>query len=190
MHEVSFNQVIQDYLTGDNIQMTTYEDIRQSLARVLVEEKKYPVENIIPRYVLPLGLDDVDYSVIVDFVVTIEGQPAMVMGFCPGAVSTFITQYICVARFFPGGPVPFVLVTDSRDVSLLRVSDKKEFCRGYHCIPSWEQLQEMYKQFPGCSFTPDRLEKEKRVAYAMFALSDSCCTSRCNITSDGSGEDS
>ena len=39
MHEVSLGQSIQDYLTGENLDMTTYEDLRQGLARLLVEEK-------------------------------------------------------------------------------------------------------------------------------------------------------
>ena len=190
MHEVRFDQVIQDYLTGEDLQMTTYEDIRQALARILVEEKGYPVQNIQPRYKMSLGLDDVDYTINLDFVVTIEGQPALILGFCPGAVSTYITQYVSVARIFPGSTVPFVLVTDSMDASLVRVEDKKELCRGYHCIPTWEQLQHMYKDCPECTFTPERQEKEKRIAHAMFALSDGYCSSQCSITSGKSQADS
>ncbi|WP_291319665.1 type I restriction enzyme HsdR N-terminal domain-containing protein [Desulfonatronospira sp.] len=190
MHEVSFDQVIQDYLTGEDLQMTTYEDIRQALARILVEEKGYPQENIVPRYKLFLGLDDVDYSVKLDFVVMLKGQPVLILGFCPGAVSTYITQYVSAARIFPGGPVPFVLVTDSRDASLVRVGDKKEICRGYHCIPSWIHLQEILKECPAFTITPERQNKEKRVAYAMFALSDGYCSSRCDITTDKSPEGS
>jgi len=190
MHEVRFDQVIQDYLTGENLQMTTYEDIRQALARILVEEKGYPLNNIKPRYKLSLGLDDVDYSIKLDFLVTIDEHPVLILGFCPGAVSTYITQYVSVARIFPGGPVPFVLVTDSKDASLVRVKDKKEICRGYHCIPNWQQLHNMYNECPDCSFTPERLEKEKRVAHAMFALSDGYCSSICTISNDKSQADS
>lgn len=190
MHEISFDQVIQDYLTGEDLQMTTYEDIRQALARILVEEKGYPAQNILPRYKISLGLDDVDYTIKLDFVVTIEGQPALILGFCPGAVSTYITQYVSAARVFPGVPVPFVLVTDSKDASLVQVGDKKELCRGYHCIPTWEHLQHMYKDCPGYTFTPERQEKEKRVAHAMFALSDGYCSSECSVTSGKSQADS
>ncbi|EFI34555.1 conserved hypothetical protein [Desulfonatronospira thiodismutans ASO3-1] len=190
MHEVKFDQVIQDYLTGKDLQMTTYEDIRQALARILVEEKGYPVQNIKPRYKLPLGLDDIDYTINLDFLVTIDEQPAMILGFCPGAVSTYITQYVSAARIFPGGPVPFVLVTDSTDAALVRVKDKKEICRGYHCIPTWQHLQEIFKECPPCTFTTERQLKEKRVAHAMFALSDGYCSSSCEITSDKSQADS
>ena len=182
MHEVNLNQVITDYITGKEIQLTTYEDIRQALARLLVEEKGYPVENIFPKYEMNLDLGDSEYQIIIDFVVFIQDNPALILGFCPGAVSTFITQYVSVARLFPTGPVPFVLITDSKDAALMRVRDRTELCRGYQCIPSWQELGRMYQNSRELSFSKERLEKEKRIAHAMFALSDSCCTSSCSVT--------
>ena len=186
MHEISLNQVISDYLTGEDIELTTYEDIRQALARILVEEKGYPPESIVPKYRLSLDLGDKHYDIVIDFVVYIDKKPAFILGFCPGAVSTFITQYVCVARLFPGGPVPYAAITDFRDVALMRVQDKSELCRGYHCIPDWTGLKKMFSDFQGFTLSSERLNKEKRIAYAMFALSDGSCSSICQITTDKS----
>lgn len=179
MHEVSLNQVITDYLTGKEIELTTYEDLRQALAKLMVEEKGYPIEAIVSKYRLDLDVGGKKYFIIVDFLVYYNGQPVMVLGFCPGAVSTFITQYVSLGRILPEGPAPYVVVTDSKDAALVRTMDKKELCRGYHCIPTWEKLIELSKQAPDTSFSTDRIKKEQRVAYAMFALSDSCCASQC-----------
>ncbi|MFN2268112.1 MAG: type I restriction enzyme HsdR N-terminal domain-containing protein [Desulfonatronovibrio sp.] len=179
MHEVSLNQVITDYLTGKEIELTTYEDLRQALARIMVEEKGYPKEAIVSKYPIALDVGDEKYFITVDFIVYYNGQPVMVLGFCPGAVSTFITQYVSLARILPEGPAPYVLITDSKDAALVRTMDKKELCRGYHCIPTWEKLIELFQHAGDISFSADRIKKEQRVAYAMFALSDSCCTSEC-----------
>lgn len=179
MHEVNLNEVINDYLTGKEIELTTYEDLRQALAKLIVEEKGYPTDAIVSKFPIELDIGDKKYVISVDFIVYYDGKPVMVMGFCPGAVSTFITQYVSLARILPEGPAPYVLVTDSKDAALVRTMDKKELCRGYHCIPTWERLSELSQQAGEIFFSPDRIKKEQRVAYAMFALSDSCCSSEC-----------
>lgn len=184
MHEVSLNQVITDYLSGDKIDLTTYEDIRQSIARLLVEEKKYPLENIRSKYDLDLDLEGMKYTITIDFVVYHQERAILILSFCPGAVSTFITQNICLARIFPDYPVPFVIVTDSKDAALIDVKSKKEICRGYTCIPSWDVLLEMVGNAEPFSIPSQRKEKDKRVAYAMFALSDGCCSSQCSSNSE------
>ncbi len=179
MHEVSLNQVITDYLSGEQIELTTYEDIRQAIARMLVEEKKYPVENIKSKYIIELDLEKDKYTIQIDFVIYHLGKPVLILAFCPGAVSTYITQYICLARIFPGSPVPYVIVTDSKDAALMDVKNKKEICRGYHCFPGWEELKTMAENAETFTIPEQRVEKEKRVAHAMFALSDGCCLPDC-----------
>ncbi|MFW5731313.1 MAG: type I restriction enzyme HsdR N-terminal domain-containing protein [Desulfonatronovibrionaceae bacterium] len=181
MHEVSLNQVITDYITGKEIEMTTYEDLRQAIARLLVEEKGYPARSIIPKYPLELDLGDKKYSISIDFVIFKDRLPVLITAFCPGAVSTYITQYIALARLFPETSVPYVVVTDSKDAVLMETATRKEICRGYHCIPDWEELSRLAAQAPAPVLSRTRLEKEKRIAYAMFALSDGCCTSDCSI---------
>ena len=179
MHEVSLNQVIRDYLSGDQIDLTTYEDIRQAIARFLVEDKNYPSQNIMPRYKLELDIGKDKYSVQIDFVIYYMDRPVLILAFCPGAVSTYITQYTCLARIFPDSPVPFVVITDSKDAALIDVRNKKEICRGFHCIPRWNDLMEMADKADSFTISKERVEKDKRVAYAMFALSDMCCSSEC-----------
>ncbi|WP_051617032.1 type I restriction enzyme HsdR N-terminal domain-containing protein [Desulfonatronovibrio hydrogenovorans] len=184
MHEVSLNQVITDYLTGQEITLTTYEDIRQALARILVEEKGYPVSAIESKYCLDLDLGNESYQVILDFVIYYNQKPLIVLGFCPGAVSTYITQYVSLCRVFPQGPVPYTLVTDSKDAALIRTRDKKDLCRGFRCIPAWEDLESLSEDDVYYTLPEERLEKEKRVVYAMFALSDGCCTAKCPKPTD------
>lgn len=49
MHEVSLGATLRDYLTGQDVDHTTYEDLRQALARLLVEELGHPRALVEPR---------------------------------------------------------------------------------------------------------------------------------------------
>lgn len=70
MHETSLGETLRDYLTGESIEATTYEDLRQALARLLVEGLGYPAERVVPRLavrfprrrrgILPYGRPDRD----------------------------------------------------------------------------------------------------------------------------------
>ena len=42
MHEVSLGGMLTDYLSGERIEETTYEEFRQALAKFLVEDKGFP----------------------------------------------------------------------------------------------------------------------------------------------------
>ena len=100
MHEVSLQQTINDYITSEEIELSTYEDIRQALARILVEEKGYPKENIFPKVELDLDINQKPFTVSLDFIIKDQGKPVLLLAFCAGEVSSYVRQYIAAARLF------------------------------------------------------------------------------------------
>lgn len=181
MHEISLNQVIKDYLTGKEIELTTYEDLRQSLAKILVEEKGYPKERISPKVKLSLTLPDCTYEVVLDFVVFDAAEkPLLLLAFCAGEVASFIRQYVAVARLFSPS-IPLVLVTDTKEAYLVQSSDKKVLSKGYFALPTYTELEKLAKEAPRPNLTDKQRQKEACIAHAYFALSDSCCSQACNL---------
>ena len=62
MHEESLGNVIRDYLTGEELVETSYEEFRQALARLLVEEKGYPKARLSPKVGVCFPVDGKDYT--------------------------------------------------------------------------------------------------------------------------------
>ncbi|KUJ96547.1 MAG: hypothetical protein PWR24_653 [Desulfonauticus sp.] len=181
MHEISLNQVITDYLTGKEIELTTYEDLRQSLAKILVEEKGYPKKQIKPKVKLKIQLKDCSYDIVLDFVVfNEENQPMLLLAFCAGEVASFVRQYVAAARLFTP-PIPLVLVTDTKEAYLVQAKDKKVLEKGYFAIPTYEELKVLVQKAPLPNLEAVQREKESCVAHAYFALSDSCCSRACQL---------
>jgi hypothetical protein len=176
MHEVSLQQTINDYITGEEIELSTYEDIRQALAKILVEEKGYPKENIFPKVELNLDINQKPFTVSLDFIIKDQGKPVLLLAFCAGEVSSYVRQYISAARLFDP-PIPLVVVTDSKDARLVRTSDKKIVAQGFNSIPRWNELRQLLSEIPEPTLTPEKKQKEARLAYAFFSLTDGCCTS-------------
>lgn len=183
MHEVSLSQSIRDYLTGENIVETTYEEFRQALARLLVEEKGWPRERLKSKVGVcfpvagPEGVKD--YCRKVDLAVWDErGRPLAIVIFTPGEICSFCRESVAAARLFPGGPAPVVVLTDMKDALVLESGKGCELGRGLLAVPSWERLAELAAGVQTSAPEGERLVREQRILYAYSEyLAGGCCGS-------------
>ena len=180
MHETSLNQTIIDYISGDEIQDTTFEDLRQAVARILVEQRGYPRANLKSRQVLRYEIDGESFEKSLDLVAVDDGGiPLLLVMFCPGGLISYIRQYVAAARLFPGGPIPFLVVTDSREAKLVRCEDGEILQEGFHAFPTWEDLIALAGTSSHTPLAPQRVGMEQRILYAMHDLSGPCCKGEC-----------
>jgi len=180
MHETSLGLTIQDYLTGEQITATTYEDLRQALARLLVEEKGFPKPRLKPKRKISFVIDDQDFSRIVDLTAYDEqDRPLMVLIFCPGNVESFTREAVAAARLTEPSPAPIVVVTDTMDARLLSAADGKVLALGFHAIPHWNELKGLAQKHAIKPLTPERKQKEQRILYAYTELGGGCCRGEC-----------
>lgn len=183
MHESSLGGTLRDYLTGDEIDETTFEEFRQALVRLLVEEKGYPKERIKGKVKLSYCVDGEDFERPLDFVVYDEkGTPILVIIFCSGEVGTYERETVCAGRLIDGGPVAYALVTDTMDASLLDVRTGDVVARSMTAVPDWDDLLEMVEKAEVTPLTPEQRDKQTRVfhAYCGF-LYGTCCSESCSM---------
>ena len=182
MHEVSLNRVITDYLSGQEIMDTTYEDLRQSLARMFVEDKKYPRQCIQAKYPLDFTVNGEPHSVAVDLAFfSLEGDPLLALFFCPGEVGTFVRESLAAARIHLPSPFPLVIVTDSMELQLVETRTGEMLGQGFGAIPLWKDLADLAQAHPCPMPGETRLDKERRILAAYDALGGPCCGGECSI---------
>ncbi len=182
MHEVSLNRVITDYLTGQEIMDTTYEDLRQALARLLVEDRKYPRASIRAKYLLDFKIDGQLHSVAVDLAVfSPAGDPLLALFFCPGEVGTFVRESVAAARIHLPAPFPLFIVTDSMELHLLETKTSQMLGQGFNAVPLWSDLSALAQAHPCPLPSEDRLDKERRILAAYDGLGGPCCGGECAI---------
>jgi len=205
MHEVSLGATLRDYLTGQDVDHTTYEDLRQALARLLVEELGHPRGLVEPRVRVrfdappvgdvasspssPSSLPSPDPSCasesaadpdegcrVVDLTLRDDdGTPLCLVLFCPGAPGTYARESVAAARLFPGGPAPLVAVTDTRDALLVAAVDGAVLGEGMRALPKREDLRRLAAEHPCPPLTPERAAGERRILGAYTAFLKRCC---------------
>ncbi|WP_207259760.1 type I restriction enzyme HsdR N-terminal domain-containing protein [Desulfovibrio sp. Huiquan2017] len=177
MHESSLGGTLRDYLSGEEIDETTFEEFRQLLARLLVEEKGYPKDRLKAKISLKYCVEGKEYERIIDFVFYDEkGVPVFLVMFCAGDVATFERETVCAARLIDGGPVPYALVTDTMDATLLDVRTGDELARGMNAVPEYDRLMAMVAEIEVGPLTAEQREKQTRVfhTYCGFVCGDHC----------------
>lgn len=182
MHEVSLNRVITDYISGEEIMDTTYEDLRQALARMLVEDKKYPRSCVRPKYAIRYEIDGQQQEAVIDIAVFSEdGVPLLALFFCPGEIGTFIRESLAAARVHIPAPFPLVAVTDSMDLVLVTAGGGQELGQGFYALPLWSALESTAMDHVLAPLPLQRLEGERRILFAYGGLGGPCCGGECSL---------
>ncbi len=187
MHETSLGYAICDYLTGRRREATTYEDLRQGLARLMVEERGFAPEALRPGVEVPYQAGGENFSRPVDLLaLDQEGRPLLAVVFCPGEVNTYRREVLSLARLLPGGPVPLALVTDTRKALLLCVASGADLPlggQGAAIMPLAGELPALAAACPAKPLTPERRDKESRILHTYSGFIKDCCSEVCLLLS-------
>ncbi len=187
MHEVSLGYTIADYLSGESIEATTYEDLRQAIARMLVERKGYPAKRLRSKVPVTFPVGEGSYTRAVDLVAYDEsGRPLVLVLFCAGEVETYIREAVAAARLMEEGAPPLAVVTDTQSAALISVGDGERLeHRDYQALPDWDRLAGLAKEVPAYELTDKKRVVEGRLLYALSELR-ACCGDECEA---GNSED-
>lgn len=183
MHETSLGGTLRDYLTGDEIDETTFEEFRQALAKLLVEEKGYPKERIKAKVKLTYCVDGESFDRPIDYVIYDEaGKPIFVIMFCSGDVGSYERETVCAGRLIEGGPVAYAVVSDTMDASLMDIRTGDVIAHGMKALPDWTKLLEMVENAEITPLTAEQKKMQTRVfhTYCGF-LYGTCCSESCTL---------
>lgn len=172
-----------DYVTGQTLVDTHDERARQTIARVLLDDKGYDRADIITGTNLSLTVDDDSGTVRVDFLVEIGGRAAMVVLYGPGAIVSRQRPTLAVARLLKPYVIPYAVISNGREAHIMDSSSGKVIAEGLPAIFSKAELAEKTASLAPATLTPERIDKEKRILFCMEVLSErECATYRCNLS--------
>ncbi len=175
---------LEDFITGEVLTDTHDERYRQQLARLLVQEKGFLKTDIHPRRELVITAGDSKAVIVNDFLVRLQPlqgkackacKACMIVKYGPGSVVSRHRPALAISRLIEPYQIPVVVVTNGRDADILDGNTGKKTAGGLNAIPSkTELLQKLEdKEFTFDPISPERAEKESRIAFAMEV--DLCC---------------
>jgi len=172
--------VIRDYLTGEEFAETSYEEFRQALARLLVEERGYPRQSLTAKIGVCVEVDGKPYTRMVDLVARgPDGCPLLLVVFCSGEPGSYVREAVAAARLHEP-PVPLVLTTDTKTACLVEQAGGEVLGTGMRAIPYYDDLPGLARAHPARAITPEQAEREGRILFAYSELlAGGCSRSQC-----------
>ncbi len=182
MHEVSLGGTLADHLTGEARDRTTYEDLRQALARFLVEEKGFARSRLTPRLPVAYEIDDQTLEREVDLAVfDTAGRLLLFVLFCPGQPHTYAREALALARLARPDPAPLIAVTDTHSAELLAVCDGAVLLQGLDALPDPDALETLAAAHPAAPPTAEARNRESRILHAYTGFLKTCCGETCAL---------
>lgn len=182
MHETSLGGTLADYLTGEARDCTTYEDLRQALARFLVEEKGYDKSLLRPRFVVSYFAGGAERSREADIAaLSPSGQPLLLLLFCPGQIHSYARELTSMCRLALPSPCPLGVVTDMREAELISAGGGETLARGLAVLPAPRELETLAAKHALPALDPEQRDRESRILHAYTGFLKNCCGENCSL---------
>jgi len=171
-----------DFLTGETLVDTDDERIRQDIAKMLVNERGYAKDEIVPRLKIETMFNRTFVVSKIDFAIRLAGRIFLIIRYGPGSLVTRERPAVAAARvLLPEYRIPLAVVTNGRDAELVDTAGGKVLARGMEAIPARDDAERMLpelKFLPGLS--GEQAEREKRILNA-FDLEICCAGGPCAL---------
>ena len=164
---------LKDYLTGQMVEETHDERIRQKLARLLVEVKGYSPSDIRSRYRYTVHCGPNRAMVPMDFIVHSRGEAAMLVKYGPGSLVTRHRPVMAAARIIAERPIPIAVVTNGRDADVLSARSGVVLASGMAGIPKAVDLATLAARHHQTPLSEEAVEKNARILYT-FDVDGAC----------------
>ncbi len=162
-----------DYLTGQTLDDTLDERLRQNIARLLVERGGFSRDRIQSQVMLQVRAGAKQARVPVDFVVFEARRAAMLIKYGPGSIVTRHRPTLALARLLGPAVVPLAVVTNGRDADVLDTTSGKVIGAGLDAMPTRQRLLDHLAAAPPKAVSDRQAEMAARIVYA-FEVDGSC----------------
>ena len=140
---------------------------------MLLGEKGYAPADVRKDVAFTVELGDETASSFVDFLVSADDKPAMVIKCAAGSLSSRERHVVAAARVIGDIPVPVAVVMDPMSAVVLDGVTGKTIGEGFESIPTKAQLAAMLSGREIRPLPQEKKDREKRVLLAFDAIR--CC---------------
>ena len=166
---------LKDYLTGEELTDTDDERIRQSLSRLMVEEKGYSRETLQPRNKIESLFNRCFVTSTIELTVSHADKQFMIIRYGPGSLVSRERSAIAAARILnPAYRIPLAVVTNGKGAELLDTRTGKILGFGLESIPDCSRAGELIDQL---EFLPpvEELQRELELRILNAFDLERCC---------------
>ena len=155
--------LIVDFATGKKIPLTGAEENRQAVEKYLVNDKGYDKRDIEIDAVFAFVVKNEPYQSRIDLIVNVNQTRFMLIKCVAGSLGSWEREALAAARLADTYQIPFTLVSDGKNVTVLDTITGKLIGKNPADVPSKNIARQYLKGFTPTPFPAQRLEKERLI---------------------------
>lgn len=144
--------------------------IKQEMEKFLLNNKGYSKNEVEADREFDVEAGNEKCKSKADIVVSIAGKRLMIVKCSIGALVSRERQAVACARLMDSYQIPFAVVTDGNQATVINTLTGEVMSEGLEKIPSRDKLKEMMEKVEFKALPPERLEKEKRILLAFDSI--------------------
>jgi len=152
-----------DFVTGETVPDVGAEANRQTLERILVNERGYEKEDIAVDVDIEMNIAGEPYRSQVDLVISIDGVRSMAVKCAAGSLGSREREILAAARLLDAYQIPVAVVSDGKTAIVLDTVSGKKIGEGLYRIPTKEEAREIIRTQRLQPLAPERIEREKLI---------------------------
>ena len=157
-------EYVNDFINGKSFPNIGAEENRQKIEKFLVEEKGFLKEDIQVDACFKLEIGGEPYSVKIALLIVLDGKIIALIKPVAGSISSWEREVVAVSRvIIEDYQVPFSMVSDGKDASVLDTLSGKKISSSMDSIPSREELLLYLLKNKLIPFPEEKRERQKLV---------------------------
>jgi len=165
---------LHDYVSGELIDDTDDERLRQKIGHMLLDELGYQRADLDVGRRVPVRSGPYQAAYQVDFAVTLTERTALLIRYCPGALVAAERPTVALARRLRPYVIPRAVITNGMDARLLDVDTGEVLATGLAAIPRRQALAQLRQEHRFTELSSRRRDAEDRILVAFDALESEC----------------
>jgi hypothetical protein len=154
---------VMDYVTGREVPDVGAEANRQTIEKLLVQEKGYLKTDIEVDADMTFTVAGEVYRSQIDLVVAVNGHRVMAVKCAAGSLGSREREILAAARLLDSYQIPLSVVSDGSHAIVLDTVTGKKIGEGVDAIPSKEKAHALLTTAPPPAFPEKKREREQLV---------------------------
>jgi hypothetical protein len=150
----------------DEAERLQTEAVREEMLRFLIEHKGYGPEDIEKDRKFRVRVSGCEDDVSMDYIISVGGRRLMAVKCASGSVDSRERHITAFSRVVDEYQIPFCLVTDGENTRLIDTITGKIISEDILSVPTKEDALKQIKDIKFPPYSPERLEREKRILLA------------------------
>lgn len=185
-------------LEDEQKELVQLSGIRFRIMDYLLKDRGFAKEHILIDPEFEISLSDCKIKVSIDFLVRLDDTDyagggsrgnsiefpravdTMIIRCAPTSIESWERYILAFARVVSDYQIPYAVVTDSERARVLDVLGNRLIGERIEDIPSKDDLLRFLRSFRKIPFSPEKLEREKRIVYAFEGV-------KCSVINSAKG---